>query len=508
MRNKQDLTRYFFKKDHLNSVLLFFMLGTTVLLSSMSLAHAQEIGGGVDVPGDWWLGEGLKQGDQFSYRLCHVVYKECQFFEMDLWVQGDRQVGSEKKWLVKTVVYDGNQILKGDMVLGKVTAEPSGGDEVLADYRDAFKSSISWLSSFATSYDKAEKGPKAFSEVSWGKIGNIGGQQVKPISTESINVPAGTYDTVKIGWRAGGADSSIWVLDDFPFPIKADTLTHVSEGIPPPEYSFTLLDYKENVQSDPFVDIVPSAIAEKALGCPDPDNIKFKSIKKSTKDSHYGLEILYKPEEPKQGCDTEWLIKFKNKFDETAFLNQVQYDIVVVDDETNLIRNLAAEEGNQFLYSPSGLAERSMTVKEPVGINNYMIIVYGLAPDFVVPDHNETPIDYTIIQINVKPNDQSGLVDPMITPAETKIPSWVKNNAGLWSSGQIDDNTFVLGIQYMIKERIIVIGDTKQEQALEDNPIPSWVKNNAGLWSSGQIDDNTFVLGIQYMIKQGIIAIS
>jgi len=30
-------------------------------------------------------------------------------------------------------------------------------------------------------------------------------------------------------------------VDDFPFPVKAETLTHVSEGIPPPEYIFELL---------------------------------------------------------------------------------------------------------------------------------------------------------------------------------------------------------------------------------------------------------------------------
>ena len=38
--------------------------------------------------------------------------------------------------------------------------------------------------------------------------------------------------------------------------------------------------------------------------------------------------------------------------------------------------------------------------------------------------------------------------------------------------------------------------------------IPAWIKNNAGWWASGDIDDASFVLGIQYLIQQGIMNIS
>ena len=32
----------------------------------------------------------------------------------------------------------------------------------------------------------------------------------------------------------------------------------------------------------------------------------------------------------------------------------------------------------------------------------------------------------------------------------TNVPDWVKNNAGWWAEGQIDDAAFVSGVQYMI----------------------------------------------------------
>jgi hypothetical protein len=37
------------------------------------------------------------------------------------------------------------------------------------------------------------------------------------------------------------------------------------------------------------------------------------------------------------------------------------------------------------------------------------------------------------------------------------------------------------------------------------NEIPSWIKNNAGWWADGKIDDNSFVQGIQFLVKSGII---
>lgn len=40
------------------------------------------------------------------------------------------------------------------------------------------------------------------------------------------------------------------------------------------------------------------------------------------------------------------------------------------------------------------------------------------------------------------------------------------------------------------------------------NEIPSWIKNNAGWWVEGMIDDASFIQGIQFLIKEGIIQTS
>ena len=41
-----------------------------------------------------------------------------------------------------------------------------------------------------------------------------------------------------------------------------------------------------------------------------------------------------------------------------------------------------------------------------------------------------------------------------------------------------------------------------------ETSIPGWIKNNAGWWADGQIDDSSFVSGLQWLISNGIMKIS
>ena len=84
----------------------------------------------------------------------------------------------------------------------------------------------------------------------------------------------------------------------------------------------------------------------------------------------------------------------------------------------------------------------------------------------------------------------------------------VKNNAEWWAAGQIDDASFVSGIQYLINQGIMKIPETSQGSGSGSNTIPDWIKGNAEWWAAGQIDDNTFVSGIQWLISNGVMRIS
>ena len=62
----------------------------------------------------------------------------------------------------------------------------------------------------------------------------------------------------------------------------------------------------------------------------------------------------------------------------------------------------------------------------------------------------------------------------VIPPTETSgssgsegVPAWIKNNAGWWADGQIHDEAFVSGIQWLISNGIMVI---EQEESVPSGP--------------------------------------
>ena len=119
-----------------------------------------------------------------------------------------------------------------------------------------------------------------------------------------------------------------------------------------------------------------------------------------------------------------------------------------------------------------------------------------------------------IINLNFKNLDNNNLakttipivIDRIIIDEKISLPDWIRNNALWWSEEQIDDNTFIQGIEYMIKNKIISVSATQQEIS-ESQEIPSWIRNNAAWWAAEQIDDKTFVQSLEFLIKNGILCI-
>ena len=75
------------------------------------------------------------------------------------------------------------------------------------------------------------------------------------------------------------------------------------------------------------------------------------------------------------------------------------------------------------------------------------------------------------------------------------------------------DGKFTVKSQYGNSKTTIVIisfvvNPNDTASVSQDNKIPDWIKNNAGWWADGQIDDNSFVEGIQFLIKEGFMKLS
>jgi uncharacterized protein YfaS (alpha-2-macroglobulin family) len=91
-------------------------------------------------------------------------------------------------------------------------------------------------------------------------------------------------------------------------------------------------------------------------------------------------------------------------------------------------------------------------------------------------------------------------------PDDIAIPKWIRNNAKWWASNQITDNDFATGIEFMIKEKIIVLPELPRSNS-SVTQIPDWIKNNAKWWSDGEITDQEFAKSIAFLVTSGIIKI-
>ena len=141
--------------------------------------------------------------------------------------------------------------------------------------------------------------------------------------------------------------------------------------------------------------------------------------------------------------------------------------------------------------------------------------VYAKYVDFTMPDGSTSEI-FSAAVVKISGQNMQPLLDNIdskyrmssqtIGSSEEKIPSWIKNNTGWWASDDIDDDAFIQGIQFLIKEKILEINETSSTE--KSDKIPAWVKNNAGWWAEGQITESDFLSGITHLVKTGIISVS
>ena len=131
---------------------------------------------------------------------------------------------------------------------------------------------------------------------------------------------------------------------------------------------------------------------------------------------------------------------------------------------------------------------------------------YGVAT-FIVND-----VQYAIIGSNIDsgvqiiefgiPISTSSLP---INAVPSSIPEWIKNYAELWANDQIDDNTFLTVIEFMMQNFLLNVSCSTQSTSYD---IPEWIKNIARWWAEGMISEDEFILGIEYIIEIKIIKVS
>ena len=97
------------------------------------------------------------------------------------------------------------------------------------------------------------------------------------------------------------------------------------------------------------------------------------------------------------------------------------------------------------------------------GLSHELFVIYDDSCDYSVfacSDYNHKTGKYDNYNSKSQLHSLTISSTPTPTPTEsvTAIPGWIKNNAGWWAEGQIDDSSFLQGIQYLVKEGIIKVG--------------------------------------------------
>jgi len=188
-------------------------------------------------------------------------------------------------------------------------------------------------------------------------------------------------------------------------------------------------------------------------------------------------------------------------FDESGdLLRDVKYGYHVIDmnDGNNILMSAGDDPSNLGIDATEGIDVQKILIPTQ-GTYRIDVRLLGRGLDF-------DPTYAGAVSAIIEVGPSSGIdTPPAQQPDEISIPPWVKSNAGLWSGGLIDDATFVGGIEYMIRERIITVPATDSDSGARAE-IPSWVRGNAKLWSDGRIDDQAFVHGLQWLVANGVIA--
>jgi hypothetical protein len=74
---------------------------------------------------------------------------------------------------------------------------------------------------------------------------------------------------------------------------------------------------------------------------------------------------------------------------------------------------------------------------------------------------------------------------------------------------KFSDGKHVAKAQYgSTKATVAIISFEVTSGADTSDAIPGWVKNSAGWWAEGSVDDDSFIQGLQFLIKEGLMTIS
>ncbi|HEY7111110.1 MAG TPA: hypothetical protein VH415_16910 [Nitrososphaeraceae archaeon] len=288
---------------------------TGTLGSSVDIALADNV---------WYVGDGAKQGLFLKYSIQDHDTRQGKQFEMTIYFKNFSAV--DHYWIAPTFVLDNGKVINGTFHLSELDLTALGSSSIpkeMLPYKSAYTDTLQWLAAFVPKPGQSLTAPY------WGKIASIGGQAIAPSGQEKVTVPAGTFDTTKISWHKG-KDNNIWINNNLPYPVKAETFADVTTGIPPIQYKFQLL---QAGQGEP-------AMPKSKIQIPTPP------LMQQTLTGKYYIQLMWDPQSIQIGKDIKFGLLFLDNA--KSIIRNVAYNFEITDANGTVLadlKNLRAIDG-------------------------------------------------------------------------------------------------------------------------------------------------------------------
>ena len=199
------------------------------------------------------------------------------------------------------------------------------------------------------------------------------------------------------------------------------------------------------------------------------------------------------------GGDT---IPFKITFlDESEqLIKDVRYGYWLIEDEQVLAEYHGDDETGPGILATEGIDTQHVYVPSS-GQYRLDIIVYGTGLDY---DPTHAGVGTALLEVG--PSRAGGATPPEPAAQEPAVPDWVRTSAGWWAAGDIDDESFLQALAFLIREGVISVPSAPGEGG-EGGSIPDWVRTSAGWWAAGDIDDESFLQALAFLIREGILVV-
>ena len=330
------------RQSNLNVLVIsVFLISIAVILA----LHTQLSSTAFAEDNNWYVGEGVTKDMFVKYRISHFDTNNGREFTMMIYFKEQDDKGN---WIAPVYVEDQGKVLNGTFILSPLDLTALGTSQIppeMGKYRSAYANSVQWLAAFVP------KPGQSLSAGSWGKIGAIGGSEIKPVGHQELNIPAfpEPVDTTRVEYYKS-VSSNMYILNEFPYPVMAKTYVDVTTGSPPIQFQFILT---ETGKGEPEI---PQATVLEVT----------PPLLQRTERGDYYIQLDWDPATIRAGEETTFTIEVldKDQFPTT----QASYNLRITDANNTSLLDLT----NQL--AREGTKSHTITFDKP-GVVNVMVKV-------------------------------------------------------------------------------------------------------------------------------------